>query len=231
MGAGSAGRTRIPRFKASCRAFGRPPHRGGPGGTRTLISPLKRRQLFQFSYEPNRALRAQYGRGARGTRTLNCPIKSRVLYPLELPPPIGAIQRLLYIMIIHLLSGGGAWSRTTYPHGNGFTDRRVSRDTLHPRGRTRLLPPTVRVHASPSATCDWQIQETEKAAWVIRRRPSRDKRWNAAYVPTSGSEPPMRTGSPKLAIRPAFSTELRGPANQHDILPAVAGARYVLLSS
>lgn len=29
--------------------------------------------------------------------------------------------------------GGGAWSRTTYPNGDGFTDRCVSRDTLHPR--------------------------------------------------------------------------------------------------
>ena len=55
MGAGSAGRTRIPRFKASCPAFGRSPHRGGPGGTRTLISPLKRRLLLFFSYEPRLA--------------------------------------------------------------------------------------------------------------------------------------------------------------------------------
>lgn len=133
-------------------------------------------------------------------------------------------------MIIHLLSGGGAWSRTTYPHGNGFTDRRVSRDTLHPRGRATILSPTDRVHANPSARCDWQFQETEKAAWDIRRRPSRDERWNAAYVPTSGSDPPTR-GSPKLAIRPAFSAEFRGPANQHDFLDAVAGARYVLMSS
>jgi hypothetical protein len=128
-------------------------------------------------------------------------------------------------MIIHLLSGGGAWSRTTYPHGNGFTDRRVSRDTLHPRGRAPILSPTERVFANPSATCDWQFQETEKAAWDIRRRPSRDERWNAAYVPTSGSEPPMRSCSPKLTKRPAFSAELRGPANQHDFIVAVAGAR------
>jgi hypothetical protein len=82
--------------------------------------------------------------------------------------------------------------------------------------RTGLL----RIRGGPWA---WQYRETKKAARVLRRRPSRDERWNAAYVPSSGSEPPMRTGRPKLARRRDFSDGFWGPTHRHDVSDAAAG--------
>ncbi len=82
--------------------------------------------------------------------------------------------------------------------------------------------------AAPPATWDClrplqpPTQETKKAARVIRRRPSRDKRWNAAYVLTSGSEPRRHA---RMLNCLAFLAPWRGPANQHDGLAAMAGAR------